>query len=61
MNQSNETGTLNDYDLGGIHNHFIVVGHAAYLMNHHGVFRSREEMAKFWYQSLFWMSRYSNF
>ena len=50
-----------DYDKGGVHRNSNVPTHAAYLMYESGAFKSREEMAKVWYNSLFMLSSYSNF
>lgn len=53
--------SLSKYDKGGIHSNSSVVSHAAYLMYDAGAFQSREEMAKVWYQSLFYLTSYASF
>lgn len=57
----NNLETAFDYDNGGVHQNANVVGHAAYLMESYGAFKNKEEMAKVWYQSLFYLSSYSKF
>ncbi|MBQ7136344.1 MAG: M4 family metallopeptidase, partial [Bacilli bacterium] len=49
------------WDYGGIHTNSTVVSHAAYLMYDNGVFESKEEMAKVWYNSLHMLSPTSDF
>ena len=53
--------SISEYDNGGVHHNATIVGHAAYLMYTNGAFKSREEMAKVWYNALYLMSSYSNF
>lgn len=48
-------------DNGWEHANSSVVSHAAYLMYENGAFKSKEEMAKVWYNSLFLLSSYSDF
>lgn len=50
-----------EYDNGGVHTNSNVPNHAAYLMYNNGAFESREQMAKVWYQSLFYLTESSNF
>ncbi len=59
--KDNNLENVTDYDKGGVHENANVVVHAAYLMYDAGAFKSREEMAKVWYNSLFILSSYSNF
>jgi len=59
--QKNGWEYVSDYDDGGEHHNSTVVSHAAYLMHEAGAFKSREEMAKVWYNSLFMLSSYSSF
>lgn len=59
--KNNNIETVKKYDNGGVHNNSNVVSHAAYLMYDAGAFQSREEMAKVWYQSLFYLTSYASF
>ena len=59
--KDNNLPDIHSYDEGGVHHNATVVGHAAYLMYSNGAFKSKEEMAKVWYNSLFLLSSYSNF
>lgn len=59
--KDNDLKKVYDYDNGGVHDNATVPGHAAYLMHKNGAFKSLEEMAKIWYNSLFLLSSYSNF
>ena len=44
-----------------IHVNASLITHSAYLMYEAGAFKNREEMAKVWYQSLFYLSPTANF
>ncbi len=59
--KNNELDGVQDYDNGGIHKNANVVVHAAYLMYESGAFKNREQMAKVWYNSLFYLSSRSDF
>lgn len=59
--EDNNLDTLYDFDKGGAHINSTVVSHSAYLMEKKGAFKSKEEMAKVWYNSLFLLSSYSDF
>ena len=53
--------SLNKYDTGAVHNNSTVSSHAAYLMYESNAFKSKEEMAKVWYNSLFLLPSYASF
>lgn len=55
------TETIADFDNGAIHNNSTVSSHAAYLMYESNAFKSKEEMAKVWYNSLFLLPSYASF
>ncbi len=57
----NNLENVQDYDGGGIHQNSNVVLHAAYLMHQSGAFKNREQMAKVWYNSLFYLSSRASF
>lgn len=57
----NNLKNLYSYDNGGIHHNATVVSHSAYLMYENGAVKSKEELARLWYNSLYLMSSYSNF
>lgn len=59
--ERNNLKSVYDYDTGGVHQNANVVGHAAYLMESYGAFKDKKEMAKVWYQSLFYLSSYAKF
>lgn len=59
--KANDLNHITDYDNGAVHNNSTVVGHAAYLMYEQGAFKSKEEMAKVWYNSLFLLSSNATF
>lgn len=52
---------VQSYDGGGKHHNANIIGHAAYLMYEDGAFKSREEMAKVWYSSLFYLNQNAGF
>ena len=59
--KANNWNSLSDYENGGVHHNATVVGHAAYLMYNNKAFNSMEEMAKVWYNSLFYLHPYADF
>ena len=59
--ERNNLKNVYDYDTGGVHQNANVVGHAAYLMESYGAFKDKKEMAKVWYQSLFYLPSYAKF
>lgn len=61
MASPKEYKNVQSYDGGGKHHNATIVGYAAYLMYESGAFKSREEMAKVWYNSLFYLNQNAGF
>ena len=59
--EKNNMDNLQVYDDGGVHKNSTVISYAAYLMYKNGAFKNLNEMAKVWYQSLYYLSKYSDF
>ena len=50
-----------NYDNNGAHTNMSVPSYAAYLMEKNGAFKDKEEMAKVWYNSLFYLTSHADF
>ena len=50
-----------DYDKNGSHTNMTIPTYAAYLMYKNGAFKDKDEMAKVWYHSLFYLTSDADF